>query len=364
MMTSAVALALALPLWEGREELGAGDANVAFYRSLLAEADDDVRCGLVASADALATRAEIGRRLLASLDMASEPRSLASQGRWPRRLAGLAIVLVLPSVALASYAEVGAPGRPDMPIASRRTEGDAQVAAAIPDIGSLIAADPDDGRRSQLAAPIDLRMGRFQDAARAYGTALRLLGENAQERASLGQALAMAAGGVVTAEARAAFERALIDDPKQPIARFFQAVAIEQDGDKDRARQLWESLEADTPVGTPLMAAIGQRLDRLSGKAQAEKQATQAGRIADSIAALPPLPRSDAIRGEVEGFAERLSQNGHDLQGWMQLIRSYAMLGEPEKAEAAAASARAQLAGLPEAPARIDDLVRQLGLKE
>ena len=88
-----------------------------------------------------------------------------------------------------------------------------------------------------------------------------------------------------------------------------------------------------------------------------------AGQARADIAALPPEQRSNAIRGMVGGLAEKLSKNGHDLQGWLQLIRSYVVLGERQKAEAAAASARAQLAGDAQAPARIDEIVRQLGLK-
>ena len=224
MMTSSVVLALARSLSERCEGFGAHDSDVTFYRGLLAEADDDVRCGLVAPEDAVATRAEIGRRLLASLNSALEGRPRASRHRPSRRAAAaLAIVVVLPLVALASYLKVGAPGQPDMPIASRRTGGDFTLPAAVPDI--------------------------------------------------------------------------------------------------------------------------------------------HAGQARADIAALPPEQRSNAIRGMVGGLAEKLSKNGHDLQGWLQLIRSYVVLGERQKAEAAVASARAQLAGDAQAPARIDELVRQLGLK-
>jgi len=225
MMTSSVVLALTRSLSERCEGFGAHDSDVTFYRGLLAEADDDVRCGLVAPEDAVATRAEIGRRLLASLNSALEGRPRASRRRPSRRAAAaLAIVVVLPLVALASYLKVGAPGQPDMPIASRRTGGDFTLAAAVPDI--------------------------------------------------------------------------------------------------------------------------------------------HAGQARADIAALPPEQRSNAIRGMVGGLAEKLSKNGHDLQGWLQLIRSYVVLGERQKAKAAVASARAQLAGEAQASARIDELVRQLGLKE
>lgn len=364
MMTFAIVLALARSLSERRESFGAQDCDVAFYRGLLAEADDDVRCGLVAPEDAMATRAEIERRLLTALDSASESRPRAWRRWQPRRAAAvLAIVLVLPLVALASYLKVGAPNQPDMPIASRRAGENFTLAAAIPEVETRLKAHPNDGRGFQVVAPIYLRMGRFQDAARAYRASLRLLGENAEERASLGQALTMAADGVVTAEARGAIDQALVDDPKQPVARFFHAVAVEQDGDKDRARQLWEALEADTPAGAPWMDAVRQHLDKLSGATQSNAGARQAGQTRTDIAALPPEQRRDAIRAMVGGLAEKLSKNGHDLQGWLQLIRSYVVLGERQKAEAAIASARAQLAGDAQAPARIDELVNQLGLK-
>ena len=93
MMTSAVVLALARSLSERCEGFGAHDSDVTFYRGLLAEADDDVRCGLVAPEDAVATRAEIGRRLLASLNSASEGRPRVSR-RWQPRGAAAALAIV------------------------------------------------------------------------------------------------------------------------------------------------------------------------------------------------------------------------------------------------------------------------------
>jgi cytochrome c-type biogenesis protein CcmI len=224
MMTSAVVLALARSLSERYDSFGAHDSDVTFYRGLLAETDDDVRCGLVAPEDAVATRVEIGRRLLASLNSMPEGRPRTSQRRQPRRAAAaLAIVLVLPLTALASYLKVGAPNQPDMPIASRRAGADFTLAAAIPDM--------------------------------------------------------------------------------------------------------------------------------------------HAGQARADVATLSPEQRSDAIRGMVGGLAEKLSKNGDDLEGWLRLIKSYAVLGERQKAEAAVASARAKLEGDAQAPARIDELVRQLGLK-
>ena len=49
----------------------------------------------------------------------------------------------------------------------------------------------------------------------------------------------------------------------------------------------------------------------------------------------------------VDRLAARLKQDRSDLDGWVRLVRSYNVLGEPEKARAAAAYARQALAGDP-----------------
>jgi cytochrome c-type biogenesis protein CcmH len=61
-------------------------------------------------------------------------------------------------------------------------------------------------------------------------------------------------------------------------------------------------------------------------------------------------------------LAARLKENGADLEGWLKLMRSYAVLKEPAKALEAAAAARAQFASQPEALAKIAAFQQQLGL--
>ena len=64
-----------------------------------------------------------------------------------------------------------------------------------------------------MIAPVYMRLERYEDAARAYSEALRLLGEDGARRAAYGEALVAAAGGVVTDNAREAFMKALADEP-------------------------------------------------------------------------------------------------------------------------------------------------------
>jgi cytochrome c-type biogenesis protein CcmH len=71
----------------------------------------------------------------------------------------------------------------------------------------------------------------------------------------------------------------------------------------------------------------------------------------------------DMIRGMVEKLSDRLHHDGSDLEGWLRLVRSYMVLGERDKARAAAGEARHALASDPEKVRRIDELVKGLGLE-
>ena len=69
------------------------------------------------------------------------------------------------------------------------------------------------------------------------------------------------------------------------------------------------------------------------------------------------------IRGMVERLAERLHRDGSDLEGWLRLVRSYMVLGDTDKARAAAGDARRALASDPAKLRRIDEFVKGLGLE-
>jgi cytochrome c-type biogenesis protein CcmH len=73
--------------------------------------------------------------------------------------------------------------------------------------------------------------------------------------------------------------------------------------------------------------------------------------------------RSDMIRGMVGKLADRLKQNGDDVEGWQRLVRAYMVLGERDKAQAAAADAKRALASNPDKLRRIEDMIKNLGIE-
>ena len=83
------------------------------------------------------------------------------------------------------------------------------VAVLVARIEQHLKENPKDSRGWEVIAPVYMRLGRYDDAVNARRNILSLLGPSAQREADLGVALAMVAGGEVTADSKAAFERAV-----------------------------------------------------------------------------------------------------------------------------------------------------------
>jgi cytochrome c-type biogenesis protein CcmH len=69
------------------------------------------------------------------------------------------------------------------------------------------------------------------------------------------------------------------------------------------------------------------------------------------------------IKGMVDGLAERLKQDGRDVDGWIRLMRSYLVLGQPDKASAAGQGARVALGSDAEALRRLKAGAKELGVE-
>ncbi len=305
-----------------------------FYDAQMAEIARQEGLGLIGAAEAEAARTEAARRLLAAIPAAATP--VHADGS--RKLAVVAVLVAMPAIALPVYLSRGAPDMPGYALASREKPppaagGQVDVAAAIRQIEAHLQKNPEDGRGHEVIAPVYLRMGRAAEAARAYAAALRLLGPTADRQAGLGEALVFAAEGVVTAEAKAAFDAALRLDAAHVKARFFTALAAEQDGDRRRAVELLTALRGDLPEGE-LKAEIGRQLAALAAVPEG----------GGAIASLPRGEQAQAIRGMVEGLAQRLATSGGPPSDWARLIRALTVLGERERAGAILAEARQKFA--------------------
>ena len=215
----------------------------------------------------------------------------------------------------------------------------------------------------EVLAPVYLRLGRFADAVDAWRKLLALGGENAERQSDLGEALAAASNGIVTTDAKAAFERALALDPNEPKAKYFIGVAAEQDGDRANAAAIWRSMIENARSDAPWIPMVREALARVSGAAPVAATPGPSAEDVTAAGSMSEKDRGEMIRGMLARLADRLKENGGDVDGWQRLLRAYMVLGERDKAFAAAADARRALASDPDKLRRIEDMIKSLGLE-
>src|SRR6202166_4994419 len=358
LMTAAAIFAVLWPLRRGGRTQCDG-REAAVYKDQLAEIDRDVAAGLIGSAEAQAARVEISRRLLASVDSPRD-QPVASDIRWRRSVAVLALV-GLPVVAIALYLPIGSPRLGDFPLAQRSRAPDVTqpLDNLVAQVEEHLEKNPTDGRGWGVLAPVLARLGRFDEAVRAYRNSITYNGDSAERRANLGEAIAGAAGGVVTAEAKAEFERAIALNADDAKASYFLGLAAEQDGRASEAASIWRAMLAKAPPAAPWRPLVQAALARVGGGSTAPVLSD------DAVAAAKDMneaDRSAMIRGMVERLASRLKQNGDDVEGWLRLVRAYMVMGDRDKAKGALTEARQAVANDAERLRQLNEGLKNLGL--
>lgn len=329
LLTLGACLAVMVPVIRGQKHALAGDDhNLEVFQDQLAELDRDIARGTIDGAEAEQARAEIGRRILKLAAEKRDGRSTARGGIG--QMVATVAILAVPLASWGIYAMTGSPDLPGQPLEARVSE-DPQTASVnelVARAEAHLSNNPEDGRGWDVLAPIYYRMGRYDDAAVAYRNAIRLLGSNATREANLGEAIAAAAGGMVSADAVAAFRRALELEPDHLKARFLIAVGLAQEGRAEEAGQAWQAMIADLPADSPWRSAAEQAMAEL-GRTQAAENGDD-GLISDN-------DQMAMINDMVAGLDRRLAENPDDPEGWQRLIHSYVVLGRRDEAEDALA---------------------------
>lgn len=362
-------------------------ADLRVYKDQLAEVDRDVRRGLLSAEEADAARIEISRRILAL--EGPKPTDTGTAAAAQKSLVYYGTSGFIVASTLAVYLALGSPGHQGQPHAERakRPAGSAPIAELIARVEARLRATPDDGQGWDVLAPVYLKQGRNQDAARAFARAIALLGENRARLRGLAEAHLAASNGIVGKEVRTAYTKLLAKEPHLIAPRFWLAVGLEQDGKRDDAMAAYRAL-LDNKDGSPhqqLPAAIRrlveQRLAVLGGgkgkvvasapvkqapATQPPAVSPEAGKVPapppGMAASIAPKDRTAMIEQMVSGLAQRLKEGGGSLQEWQRLIRSYWVLGRREQATSALGKARQQFSSDKAKADQLDAFARQLGM--
>lgn len=366
VMTASAAVLVAAPFLR-RQGIRNASANtqIEVFRDQLREVDREAEQRLIDQDQADAARAEIRRRVLAVDKAVPSPISQPPYSSPNMAVVGIAGIVVLGSVAL--YAVNGRPDLPSGPamsdagnprgiLAALHAQGQQQsadhnsnatqsglatVEEMVDRLRLRLAAQPNDPEGWRMLGWSLFSTERYPEAVEAYAKAVALDPGFAGLQSSYGEAIVRSSSGVVTPLASGVFDKALAADAKDPRARFFKGLAVEQSGDKNAALDAWIAILKDASPGEGWVSDLEQRVAELAREIGTEitgRLAQRKGPTAADIrdaAGLPADQQTAMIRGMVDGLASRLAVSPRDEEGWIKLIRSYSVLGEAESAKKA-----------------------------
>ncbi len=367
--------------------------DLQVYRDQLKEVDRDLERGILTEAEATRARTEVSRRILEA-DRALQRVAAARTGRGALErwiVAGGLVAVVAGAVGV--YFQIGAPGYPDLPLATRiaiidearatrpgQAEAEAEVTMrqGVPEqpereelvaqLRTIMEQRPDDPQGMALLASNEAALGNFRAARIAQERLIEILGEEATgaHYIDLAEMMILGAGGYVSPEAEAALLRGLDLEPRNGTARYYAGLMYAQQGRPDRAFPIWRNLLAESTPDAPWLGPIRLQIEEvaaLAGERVSLADLPQPASVPapgptaedmEAAAELPPEDRAAMIEGMVAGLASRLATEGGPPEDWARLISAFGILGRTEQAQAVYQEARGVFAEDPAALAQIE----------
>jgi cytochrome c-type biogenesis protein CcmH len=358
LMACAACVVMSIPLIRKYENAKSSQSNGAIYEAQLEQLDRDLQSGQIDATSASSARIEIQRRMLAALKEDTTARPLSPAWR------GVALISTSGFVALLSimlYAKLGSPTL--VPVVQQQTAavvGPDPVAPAMGQVDAMITKledrlkqNPADAEGWRMLGWSYFNTQRYQQSMDAYARAVALDPAKLDYLSALAEAKVQASQGIVTPQALATFKKVLSGNPSDPRSRFYEALQLEQAGDKAASLDKWLALLADAPDGEGWLvdvrahiADLGKALGRDVSqqlKAPPQEMTAAAPQITqDDVTAIQSMPAADQqemIRSMVDRLAAKLDASPRDAEGWVRLMRSRMVLLQKDEARAALSKA-------------------------
>ncbi len=267
------------PAFAQRRSLRRRAANVAAYRTRLAELEADVAGGVLAASALEAARAELGARLLHDVDALVEPADVTPATRMPVLVAALALL----AFGGAWYAVAGS-WRTQALIELAKTDSEAARQASLNEsiarLRKRVEKAPDEIESWVWLARSYRTRGSYADAAQAFARANELRGHQDPDLlVEEGEALAYTQERRLTGAPAERFELALALAPAHPQALWDGGIAALQAGDAPTAIARWEQLrqqELPEDMRSMIDHSLAQLRERAGIKAPAPVAAAAA----------------------------------------------------------------------------------------
>ena len=203
-----------------------------------------------------------------------------------RCLAILGVFAAAGSVAL--YFEIGSPGTPDRPLASRTSEATVahqndQMFQMAGQLKAKLEENPNQPEGWMLLGRTYRTLDRFDDSAMAFKHAVDTSDRSPEALSAYGGALVLLNQGTVTPEARDVFTETVVKNPLDGRARFYLGAAKVQAGDLRGALQEWIDLASLAPPDAAWLPQVRTKIEEI---------AKEAGIDPATITPTPGLPSS------------------------------------------------------------------------
>jgi len=278
-------------LWpgiKGRPGLASAEISLAVLREHRAELDQERQRGSLSGAAYEQACEELERRVLE--DAGGRPAAVAPGRRQPRL--ALLLVLVLPLAVVATYVHLGSPEV--FGAGTAREDGAAgahaltqqEILSMVEGLAEKLQANPSDGGGWLMLARSYAVLGRFPEAAAAYGRATALLPPDAQTLADFADTVAMAQGRRLQGEPEKLVRQALAVDPRNLKALALAGTLAFERRDYAAAIGQWQQVlalvPADSNVARNIQGSIRDAEQRAGGRPGTDRPAAGAAPGADS----------------------------------------------------------------------------------
>lgn len=265
-----VAMAMLLPPLLGRtREVGTvrRETNLAIFEQRMEELKEDLQQGILSEDQFAQAEADLKRELLSDLEGEEQQ---VSEDQGAGRMAAIAVLMIVPAIALGVYFKIGSPHAIDVVAASQSAEAEQSRIAfeqAVAKLEQKQATDPLNSEGWLMLAKSYRYLGRDGQIVGLFERALSHYGDRPDPQILLeyGEALADQQQGSWSGKPLAQLTRALEIDPLHADTLWFTGHIHFEMGKFQEALGFWERLAKVIPAED---AEVVGMLNQMAAKAQ------------------------------------------------------------------------------------------------
>ncbi|HZX33011.1 MAG TPA: c-type cytochrome biogenesis protein CcmI [Rhodocyclaceae bacterium] len=252
------------PLWLARKPATTPAdrraANLAIFRDQLAELEREKAEGELADADFEQAKRELQHRLLAEV----QPDTQEAASLRPSRKAAVALLVLVPMLSVVGYTILGNPRALEPALTAPRTQvTPQQIEGMVAKLAERLKANPDDMQGWIMLGRSYKAMGRYAEAAEAYGKAERIVLQDPGLLTDYAEAIAMSNQNRMLGKPKELIDRALKLEPENPQALLLAGVAAMQTGKRTEAANYWEKLLPMVEPGSEMETMLKNSIAKL-----------------------------------------------------------------------------------------------------